>query len=437
MQTVDELGDEITTLSAHIEAATCRWLRLIAEFDEREGWAAWGCKSCAHWIAWRCSIAPGAAREHVRVARRLRSLPLICEAFAGGALSYSKVRALTRIEDVEDEAALLALARSSTAAQLETIVRAYRGVTTAEALQAHEERHLSFEHDDHGSVLIRGRLPRDEAAVIMAALEAFCAGPAPEATDEADATRATGDEPAPTLAERRADALVDLADAALAAKETATRTGGERFQVVVHVDTDMLARDEKGHARVAGEPLAAETARRLCCDAGIVAMVERDGKPLSVGRKTRSIPPALRRALQHRDRGCRFPGCTSHRWVDAHHIEHWAHGGATALDNLVQLCRHHHRLVHEGGFTLQRRGDAVIFRRPDGRRVRPVPAPARRGDAGCVTDENARRGHAITPTTCVPEWWGDRLHLGDAVDAVLAATARNEDVPAGTSHGHD
>src|SRR3989442_1033352 len=96
--TIDELGEEIATLAAHVHAAMCRWLCLVAEFDGREGWAAWGCRSCAEWISWRCSIAPGAAREHVRVARRLADLPLVRAAFARGELSYSKVRALTRVE---------------------------------------------------------------------------------------------------------------------------------------------------------------------------------------------------------------------------------------------------------------------------------------------------------------------------------------------------
>src|SRR5919197_3233010 len=123
---------ELTQLASHIHAATCRWLGLVAEFDRREGWATWGCRSCAHWISWRCSIALVAAREHVRVARRLEELPLIRAAFLRGELSYSKVRALSRVEDVTREDELLGLASGATAAQLERIVRAYRGVVAAE-----------------------------------------------------------------------------------------------------------------------------------------------------------------------------------------------------------------------------------------------------------------------------------------------------------------
>ena len=126
------LEREITELASHIHAATCRWLGLVAEFDRREGWAGWGYRSCAHWVSWRCSIAPGAAREHVRVARRLESLPLVRAAFAEGRLSYSKVRALTRVEDVTGEDELVMLAEHASAAQLERLLRAYRGVVAAE-----------------------------------------------------------------------------------------------------------------------------------------------------------------------------------------------------------------------------------------------------------------------------------------------------------------
>src|SRR5215218_127393 len=124
----DRLAEEITELASHIHAATCRWLGLVAEFDRRGGWFDWGCRSCAQWVSWRCGIAPVAAREHVRVARRLAHLPLIRAAFAEGRLSYSQVRALTRVEKVEKEEELLSLARHATAAQLERLVRAYRGV---------------------------------------------------------------------------------------------------------------------------------------------------------------------------------------------------------------------------------------------------------------------------------------------------------------------
>ncbi len=164
------LEREITELASHIHAATCRWLGLVAEFDRREGWAGWGYRSCAHWVSWRCSIAPGAAREHVRVARRLESLPLVRAAFAEGRLSYSKVRALTRVEDVTGEDELVMLAEHASAAQLERLLRAYRGVVAVE--RAEPERWVSWSHDTDGSLLLRARIPAEEGALVVAALEA-------------------------------------------------------------------------------------------------------------------------------------------------------------------------------------------------------------------------------------------------------------------------
>ena len=184
---LEVLEREITTLASQIHAATCRWLELVAEYDAREGWAQWGCRSCAHWVSWQCGIAPGPAREHVRVARRLGELPLIRAAFAEGELSFSKVRALTRVEKVEREADLLDLARHATASQLERLLRAYRGVVAAEqaARGGRAERWLAIDHDDDGSVLVRGRFPAEEGALIVAALQA--------AQDEAAGRAGEGD----------------------------------------------------------------------------------------------------------------------------------------------------------------------------------------------------------------------------------------------------
>jgi hypothetical protein len=203
-----------------------------------------------------------------------------------------------------------------------------------------------------------------------------------------------------------------MADTLLAGVPNAR--GGDRFQVVVHVDAGSL-RDREGESELAdGTPIATETARRLACDAAIVALLERAGRPLSVGRKTRSIPPALRRALAGRDRGCRFPGCTNDRGVDAHHIQHWVNGGATSLENLVQLCRHHHRLLHEGGYTVTKKGADFVFRRPDGRQIRPLPRKPR----GC-THTLRQRNDDIDPGATVTQWAGERFDLAHNVDALL------------------
>src|SRR4051795_5926974 len=157
---LEQLENEITELAAHINAATCRWLRLVGELDRREGWLDWGCKSCAHWLSLRCGLGLTAARQQVRVARALSELPVIGASFGRGELSYSQVRALTRVAAPEIEEDLLSVARHATGAQLEVLVRAYRGVLATEleaANEAHRERFLVYSHEDDGSLVISAR----------------------------------------------------------------------------------------------------------------------------------------------------------------------------------------------------------------------------------------------------------------------------------------
>ena len=428
--TVDRLADEITTLAAHISAATARWLGLIAEFDARGGWGPGGFKSCADWVAFNCSMSPGTAREHVRVARRLTEMCVIAEAFARGELSYSQVRALTRVEDVTDEAALIELASHSTAAQLERILRGYGAVLEIEnaAERQHEERFVSWSYDDRGAFLLRARLPAEQGALIVAALEAARdeVAPSPADTPEHDAGV-----PAETpvlrervpVGERNADALTALAGASLGT--AAAASPADRYQVVVHVDAAQLAHGPATEGRCElenGVPLPREAVRRLGCDAALVRIIERDGKPLSVGRRTRAISPAMRRALRTRDGGCAFPGCTQVRRVDAHHIEHWANGGTTDIENLVQLCRHHHRLVHEGGFGVRRGSRGAEFTTPDGRLI-PRQPRTRRGDRSAVVRGNVRRRVDVSAETLRPLTHTPGFHLADAVDRVIRVTS--------------
>jgi hypothetical protein len=218
-----------------------------------------------------------------------------------------------------------------------------------------------------------------------------------------------------------ADVLMLIADSALA-HDPRARPAGERFQVVVHVDAERLSGHSEG-ARCQieeGPALCAETTRRLACDASLVSMVNGPKGALNVGRKTRAIPPAMRRALQARDQGCQFPGCNNHKWVDAHHITHWARGGETRLDNLVQLCGHHHRLVHEGGFGISRKVDgALVFRRPDGRVIPPVPSPTF-GRGGEVRTRNRKAGLRIGAETVAPLGRGEPMDRDLAVAGLLA-----------------
>jgi hypothetical protein len=425
VSSTDRLVDEITTLAAHITAATARWLTLIAEFDEGEAWAALGAKSCAHWLSWMCGVSPFTAREHVRVARRLQDFPLVAAAFARGELSYSKVRALTRVEDVADEAGLVELARAASASQLERIVRGYRSCLAVEEgeQRLYAERSLSWRYDDDGALVLHGRFAPEQGALLVQALESArdALGPPPRETEDVSAETLPRHDVTRVRA-RNADALMAVAEASL--EETGNSTSADRYQVVVHVDAEALQRPAPDNDAAAGRceldegvPLTREAARRLTCDAAIVRILERDGKPLSVGRRTRTIAPALRRALRSRDGGCAFPGCTTTRHVDAHHIEHWVDGGRTDLSNLVQLCRHHHRLLHEGGFSVGRRGDAFAFYAPDGRHLPHSPRP-RRGDCDALVTNNDRRRVRVSAETSRPTD-GRPMDLGLAVDHLL------------------
>ncbi|MEK7836757.1 MAG: DUF222 domain-containing protein, partial [candidate division NC10 bacterium] len=354
---MDRLGDEIAELSAHLEAATARLLDLIREFDARGGWNH-GFRSCAHWLAWRIGMDLGAARERVRVARALGSLPRLADALACGELSYAKVRALTRVATQETEERLLAVGRAGTASHVERIVRGWRRVDAlAEARETtlrHTGRALHVYEDDDGMVVIRGRLTPEAGAVLIQALAAARETLYQRArgTDAASSPGGVSAE-TPSRPQQQADALALLAETALH-HGIDPGSPGERYQVVVHVDAPVLAEPEAPGQSVleGGTHVSAETSRRLACDASRVMMRhDPDGRIVEVGARTRTIPPALRRALHHRDRGCRFPGCGL-PFGQGHHIRHWADGGPTTLSNLAMLCRRHHRTVHEEGYQV-------------------------------------------------------------------------------------
>ena len=430
---VDRLGDAIAELAARIQAATYELLVLIREFDEGEGWNQ-GFRSCAHWLNWRTGLDLGAAREKVRVARALADLPRLSAAMQRGALSYSKVRALTRVATPANESELLDFARCATAAHVERLVRAWRRVDrvaeAADEKRRHENRHLETWVDDDGMVVIRGRLSPEVGAVVRRALEA--AADRLHADSAADVEISAG--------QRRADALGLVAESGLAA-DLDRGTAGDRYQVVVHVDEETLTSDHDGTGQSAlddadGLRVSAETSRRMACDAAAVVMRHnRAGLVLDVGRKTRTISPAIRRALTARDRRCRFPGCQV-RHCDAHHVRHWAEGGATTLDNLVLLCRRHHRAVHEEGFkvTLRDHGEARFFR-PDGRPLPDAP-PAPRWAGPPLAPTLSRldaTGSTIDARTATPHWYGERLDVGWAVDVLWRPRAGHPPRPGGSA----
>ncbi len=421
----DRLGDENAEQSAHLDAATARLLALIREFDARGGWNT-GFRSCAEWLGWRVGLDIGAARERVRVARALGTLPFLAAALARGELSYAKVRALTRVATPETEARLVAVGRAGTAAHVERIVRGWRQVDrraeAREAARQHEGRGLQVYEGDDGMMVVRGLLTPEMGALLRRALEAGREVLYPRERQAAAADAAEPGGKPPTVSQQQADALVLVAESAL---HHALDPGapGERYQVVVHVDAEVLADPAQPGESVLedGAHVSAETSRRLTCDAGRTVMRHgRSGHVVAIGARTRTIPPALRRALQHRDRGCRFPGCGV-RVAEGHHLHHWAQGGPTTLSNLALLCRRHHRAVHEEGYQAARGPDGTLqFRRPDGLQLPEVPfTPACIGDP--VTELRARhsaQGLHLNTRTAHSDWLGERLDLGWAIDVL-------------------
>jgi hypothetical protein len=426
LSAIEELGERIAELAAQISAATYELLVMLRDFDERGGWNG-GFRSCAHWLVWRVGLDAGAAREKMRVARALGALPALSESLRRGEISYSKVRALTRIATPANERDLLNFARAGTAAHVEKLVRGMRRVDrTAERdrdKRRHDARYLRAYTDEDGMVVVTGRLEPEAGAALLRALDAGVEalyGPrcikAPG--EAAAATGDTADEV--PMEQRRADALGLVAESALSAGlDPGSR--GDRYQVVVHVDPEALRTDgEGGTACLEGcGNVSAETCRRQACDSALVVMRHAaDGRLLDVGRRTRTISPGLRRALVHRDGGCRFPGCGM-KLCDAHHVEHWADGGKTSLSNTLLLCRRHHRAVHEEGFSMELapNGEAR-FRRPDGRPLPEAPAlpalPER--PVAALVSRLAGHGVAVDAGETRPSWDGGPVDYGWAID---------------------
>jgi Domain of unknown function (DUF222) len=415
MLSIDDLGREIAELAARMDAATHRLLECVRQFDESNEWHAQGAVSCAHWLSWRIGLDLATAREKVRVARALGTLPAIDQALRMGRLSYAKVRALTRVATQANEAQLLDLAIFSTGAQLERLCRGYRSALVADQTALPEER--SVRRSVRRSVLPGGMvkvemvLGPDEADLVMRAID--CAREV-EDTEESAAWPS------------RPDGAVALAEGFLAGN-AAKGNGGERYQVMVHVDQDALAPDGTLAATLDdGTHVSAESFRRIACDCGVVAALGARGSGLNIGRRSRSIPPAIRRALQLRDRGCRFPGCTHDRFLHGHHVRHWLHGGETSVDNLVQLCTRHHHLVHEGGWSIRHEieRDEVgewMFVDPKGKLLASEAPQAWTGNILTWLQEwSDEHGLDLGPDANEPLWDGTRPDYDMAVGGLLA-----------------
>ena len=480
---IDELESEIVTLHAHLCAEEYQFLVKLREFDLRQGWRSYHFNHCAEWLNMKCGISLSTGREKLRVAKALFFLPQISGAYQNGELSYSKVRAMTRVASDTTEQELLGYARKATASQVDQHCAGLRNVqrkfSTPSANRAHDQRKFRVTPTLNGSFLLNGELPEESARLVLKALELCMAralreeDPSAEDLEELENPSAEGapvwdsEDPAAQRAaavkrdQQQADALVDLSREYLAGGTGRKTSTADHYQVLVHVDEAALRGQPNTDSK---SDLPIETVRRLCCDGSVIAVTEnsvpegvkdrvsaeapdeanasrdafevspatsesnapagstadsqdntptdlvddpsRDasavspvtsadnapadstvdthentltdlaGNPsrdafaippatapnaaaggsrpsLNLSRKHRLVQPALRRALEARDRGCRFPGCSHERWLDAHHVVHWADGGETSLGNTLLLCSRHHRLLHEGGFAIR------------------------------------------------------------------------------------
>jgi hypothetical protein len=362
---LERLEARICELAGHLTAATCKFLLLVADFDERKGWLAWEMPSCAAWLSWKCQIAPGTAREQVRVARCLVDNRLIRQEFAAGRLSYAKVRALTRIVTPETEADLVEMATPMTAGQLERFAHAHRRVSETDRGRPRPARKLTWGPAGDLDYQFRAILPAEAA---------------------------TDPEPDDVSAE----------------------TPVRQPQAAKPVPPDMPfwhpAHEDRCHLDD-GPAITPGTLALIGCSATISTMFhDLSGAIIDVGHRTRKVPPALRRALRERDRGrCQYPGCDSRR-TDAHHIRYWANGGRTNLANLISLCGRHHHLVHDKGHIITATGTGSAFYTKDGMLIPGCPQLPQ-GPGGITTAHDA----AITPTTIIPPHSGERLNLSLAI----------------------
>jgi hypothetical protein len=390
---LEALGDEIATFAARIDVAEHALITRLRAFDAHEAWGPTGFLSCAAWLSWRIGIGIKAAREKVRVARALASLPKVDALFARGELSYSKVRAITRAATPETEQYFIDVAMHATATQIEQLAHAYQRVHNLAGdgwrQQLGRRRFVRRCESAGGMIRIELQLPPEEAALVWNAMESALdqrdEAPA-EASDTPPAqvaTQASAEaqprESGEAIEERRADAVVDVARAYL---QHRPRTLGSAYELVVITTPEQL---EKGSGGVGGflpdgTPVPMHVARMLAGDGSRVDVVMgKDGELLDVGRRTRTIPSAIARGLWLRDGGCRVPGCGRKRHLHAHHIQGWAQGGPTRLSNLVLVCSGHHRMIHEGKLSTAIRERKIVFADQKGRDIPGVPSSAASG----------------------------------------------------------
>ena len=362
------LGDDLVDLSAQIGRRNLRLCRALAVFDSKTGHELDGQRTAAAWLAHRTGITRTAARELVKIARRLRDLPAVHTAAEAGELSWEQAKALAlAASDAtfdlfrEVEAELVDACRHLSGADTRRVVTQWRKIAAAQDEKAladadHLGRALYVSKTFEGIYSISGTLDPEAGRIFENALERLMgAQRRNEPTDQTPQDQRT-------IPQRRADAAVDMAKLVCGWRpdtdgpvEDVVIDGSARPTVELVVDLDTLNSSGSGQLceYIDLSPLPAETARRISCDCTVGRVLTKGSLPLDIGRQSRTPSRAIRRALDLRDGGCAFPGCDTHpRLCDAHHIVHWADDGTTEIENLVLLCWFHHHLVHEGQWTV-------------------------------------------------------------------------------------
>jgi len=449
---LEQLGEEIAIFAARNDVVVHALLSRLRVFDAHEAWGPMGFTSCAHWLSWRAGIGLKTAREKVRVARALGALPKVDALFGRGQLSYSKVRAITRAATPANEQDMINAAMHTTASQIELLTRAYKNCLAHDRdpadLRPDRLRFVRRSENADGMVRMVMQLEPEEAAIVWEAIMSAAYGTPPARADlEASAEAFVEPEPEPAEAapeasaeafvepaapagsdsleqyeEQRANAIVDVARAYIKHRP---RTLGSGYELVLISSKEQL---EHGSGGVGGflrdgTPIPLHVARMLACDAARVDVtLGEHGEILDVGRRTRTIPSAIGRALWLRDGACRVPGCDRKRHLHAHHIHPWADGGPTRLSNLVLVCSGHHRMIHEDKLFTEVRDGKFVFLDQQRREIPHAPPSAATGREleqldGFLQDVNLH----IDPSTNYPKWDGTPMRLGETLDWMLMA----------------
>ncbi|MSV80615.1 MAG: hypothetical protein F2681_01920 [Actinobacteria bacterium] len=409
---LERLEAELCQGAANLTAAEHTWLLQLAEFDRRLGWELWGCNSCVHWLVWQVGLDARTARDKVRVAQALTQFPLISSAMRLGHLSYSKVRAITRVVVAETEHSLVDMALAGTTNHVERIVAAYRRATPksdgAHDHAAHDRaawagRGLTHRLNDNGTITITMTVPTEPGVAFLSAVETFAAPPTPDVDGHILSRQA-----------RLADAAVAMAEVAVAAEDGERLSSAPRFLVQLHVGEGMCEIDGIGDS--VGTPLAVSpaTAERLSCDAYAERVLHAsNGEVSGISSRASVIRGRLRRLILARDRCCTVPGCGRRGRAEIHHFQHRGKGGTNSTVNLGLTCRYHHHLLHEGGWIAVGTDEGIEFHLPDGRIIRPTPTLTTGNDS-----DVAAHGRGVDDGRC--QWIGDRLDLDMALTCLFS-----------------